>query len=90
MRIAQPDSRAGLNEEKDGDISTIQARVTLFCHSEEVKELAATTIAYQKMVKQIDKYWDKLFPDPIQVATPTGPVSLQSQRTNDILEQFFR
>ena len=90
MRIAQPDSRAGLNEEGDADISTIQARVTLFRHSEEIKELAAMTIAYQKMVKQIDKYWDKLFADPIQVATPTGPVSLQPQRTNNILEQFFR
>lgn len=90
MRIAQPDSRAGLNDEGDAEITTIQARVTLFRHSEEIKELAATTIAYQKMVKQIDKYWDKLFADPIQVATRTGPVSVQPQRTNNLLEQFFR
>ena len=90
MRIAQPDSRAGLNEEGDADLSTIKARVTSFRHSEEIKELAATTIAYQKMVQQIDKYWDKLFADPIQVATPTGPVSVQPQRTNNILERFFR
>jgi hypothetical protein len=90
MRIAQRDSRAGLNEEGDADLSTIKARVTSFRHSEEIKELAATTIAYQRMVQQIDKYWDKLFADPIQVATPTGPVSVQPQRTNNILERFFR
>ena len=90
MRIAQPDSQAGLNDEGDADLATIQARVSGFCHSEEIKALAATTTAYQKMVQQIDKYWDKLFADPIQVATPTGPVSVQPQRTNNILEQFFR
>lgn len=52
--------------------------------------MAVTTIAYRKMVKQTDKYWDKLFADPIQVATTTGAVSIQPQRTNNILEQFFR
>jgi len=90
MRIAQPDSQTGLNDEGDAEITTIQARVTRFRHSEEIKELAATAIAYQKMVKQIDKYWDKLFADPVQVATRTGPVTVQPQRTNNILEQFFR
>jgi len=89
MRIAQPDSRAGLNDEGDDDITTIQARLTRFRHSEEIKTLATTT-AYRKMVTQIDKYWDKLFADPIEVATPTGPVRVQPQRTNNMLEQFFR
>jgi hypothetical protein len=90
MRIAQPDSRAGLNDEGDTDITTIETRVTRFRHSDEVRELTATTIAYQKMVKQIDKYWDKLFADPIAVVTRTGPVTVQPRRTNNILEQFFR
>ena len=90
MRIAQPDSQAGLNDEGDADIKTIKARVSLFRHSAEINELAATTIAYQKMVKQIDKYWNKLFADPIQVATKTGAVTVQPHRTNNILEQFFR
>ena len=90
MRIAQPDSGNGLNDEGDPDITTIKARVTRFRHSEKIKELAATNIAYRKMLKQIDKYWDKLFADPIQVVTNTGTVTLQPQRTNNILEQFFR
>jgi hypothetical protein len=90
MRIAQPDSSDGLNDEGDADIQTIQARVTAFRHCDEIKEISETTIAYQKMIKQIDKYWDKLFADPIQVVTKTGTVTIQPQRTNNILEQFFR
>jgi len=42
------------------------------------------------MIKQIDKYWEKLFADPITVQTPSGPILIQPQRTNNILEQFFR
>ena len=90
MRIAQPDSRAGLNDEGDEEITTIEARLTRFRHSEEIKQLATTTTAYRKMVTQIDKYWDKLFANPIQVTTKTGTVRVQPQRTNNILEQFFR
>ena len=42
------------------------------------------------MIEQIDKYWEKLFADPITVQTPSGPIRIQPQRTNNILEQFFR
>jgi hypothetical protein len=42
------------------------------------------------MIEQIDQYWEKLFADPITVQTPAGPVLIQPQRTNNILEQFFR
>ena len=42
------------------------------------------------MIEQIDNYWEKLFADPIRVQTSSGPVLIQPQRTNNILEQFFR
>ena len=90
MRIAQPERGDGLNDGGDPDITTIKARVTEFRHLENIKQLAATHITYRKMLQQIDKYWDKLFADPIQVDTPTGTVALQPQRTNNLLEQFFR
>jgi len=90
MRIAQPDSQAGLNDEGDTDIETIRVRVIAFRLSEEIEELSSSNIAYRKMIKQIDKYWDKLFVDPIQVVTKTGTVIILPQRTNNILEQFFR
>ncbi len=52
-------SREGLNDESYADMATIKARLTQFRHSEEIKNLAAMTLAYRKMVRQIDKYWDK-------------------------------
>jgi hypothetical protein len=45
---------------------------------------------YQKLIDQIDKYWDKLFCDPISISSPDGDSYILSQRTNNILEQFFR
>jgi hypothetical protein len=90
MRIAQPDGGNGLNDGGDPDITTIKECVTQFRYSREIEELANTTTTYRKMVKQIDQYWDKLFADPIQVITRTGTVTLQPQRTNNIMEQFFR
>ena len=45
---------------------------------------------YKKTIAQIDKYWEKLFADPITVDTPQGKVTFQPQRTNNILERFFR
>lgn len=42
------------------------------------------------MVKQIDKYWDKLFADPIEIETPSGQLMIQPQRTNNLMEQSFR
>ena len=42
------------------------------------------------MIRQIDKYWDKLFSDPISVHTSNGVRLIQPQRTNNILERFFR
>ena len=90
LRIAQPDSQAGLNDEGDADIETIRSRVIAFRLSDEIEELSASNISYRKMIQQIDKYWDKLFADSIQVVTKTGTVTLLPQRTNNILEQFFR
>lgn len=90
MRITDPESHLGLNDEGDDDIKTIESRVEIFRHSDKVKTLAKNDISYQKMIMQIDKYWDKLFADPIQVDTPKGKITLQPQRTNNLMEQSFR
>jgi len=45
---------------------------------------------YANMVAQIDKYWEKLFADPILITTPDGVRTIQPQRTNNLLERFFR
>ncbi len=92
MRIALPDGQKGLNDDgnKNADMKTIKEEVTKFRNSKKIKELASTDTAYKKMIKQIDKYWEKLFADPITVRTPTGMVKIWPQRTNNVLERFFR
>jgi hypothetical protein len=55
-----------------------------------LQALAAEHTSYRKMIKQIDKYWEKLFAKQIQVGTPAGKIIIQPQRTNNLMEQIFR
>jgi len=92
MRIAVSDGKKGLNDDGENvDIKTIQRAVTTFRNSDKIKAAVERNVDYKKMVKQIDKYWDKLFADPIMVTTASGEkILIQPQRTNNILERFFR
>ncbi|MDA9982841.1 hypothetical protein N9H39_08930 [Gammaproteobacteria bacterium] len=72
------------------DIKTIESSVKRFRHSDKIVRLASSDTSYHKMVKQIDRYWNKLFADPIEVDTPTGKMTIQPQRTNNLMEQSFR
>ncbi|GAH57670.1 unnamed protein product, partial [marine sediment metagenome] len=47
-------------------------------------------VGYQKMIRQLEKYWGMLFADPIIVETKTGRIAIQPQRTNNIAERHFR
>lgn len=91
MRIADPEENHGLNDDGgDDDIKTIQQRVKKFREWLVENDRFKENKDYRKMVEQIDKYWKKLFADPIIVNTPQGKVIIQPQRTNNILERFFR
>ena len=92
MRIAVSDGKKGLNDDGENvDIKTIQKAVTNFRNSDKIKAAVEKNVDYKKMVKQIDKYWEKLFADPIMVTTANGEkILVQPQRTNNILERFFR
>ena len=91
MRIALPAGSHGLNDEgRKGNIRSIETRVQKFRDGVVHRKDYAQNCDAQKMIKQIDKYWIKLFADPIIVQTPSGNLLIQPQRTNNILEQFFR
>jgi len=91
MRIALPTGPHGLNDEGgSANIRTIEKRVTAFRAWLSRRKDYPQDRAAQKMIEQIDKYWEKLFADPITVQTPSGPILIQPQRTNNLLEQFFR
>ena len=41
-------------------------------------------------LEQIEHYDTKLFASPLVVSTPQGPRTIQPQRTNNLMERFFR
>lgn len=91
MRIAEPGQNQGLNDDgDDDDIKTIEEGVKAFRNCLVNDDLFSGNKDYQKMITQIDKYWDKLFADPITVDTPQGKITIQPGRTNNLLERFFR
>lgn len=88
MKIADPVGEKGLNDEGDSDIKTIEDKVKKFYQW--LKDNKKRKKTYSKMIKQIEKYWEKLFTDPIIVVTNEGEFTVVPQRTNNILERFFR
>jgi hypothetical protein len=91
MRIALPNGQKGLND--DGDLSamaSIREGVAEFRRQIEKNAFLAADSLTGKMLVQLDKYDDKLFADPIEVDTPAGRIPIAPQRTNNILERFFR
>ena len=91
LRIALPDGKDGLNDDGiDEDMSTIESAVKALRQRIMSDDRLTANNDYLKMVAQIDKYWEKLFADPITVQTPCGPIEIAPQRTNNILERFFR
>ncbi len=92
MQIALPESKKGLNDDgNDAEIKTIKKEVTRFRNSEKLIKAAEKNLGYKKMLKQIDKYWGKLFADPITVTNSKGEkIVIQPQRTNNIMERLFR
>jgi hypothetical protein len=73
-----------LNDPDSGTIHTIEARVQTFYHqlvnNDELQE-----VGYRKMQQQIEKYWEKLFADPVIVTRGEETLTLAPQRTNNIL-----
>jgi len=91
MRIAPATGKKGLNDDSlAASVSTIKAGV------EEFKKAITNAKGYKKnkphkeMIKQINRYWEKLFADPIKVQTPEGTKLIQPQRTNNLAERNFR
>jgi hypothetical protein len=90
LSITVPQSNKGLNDNgQQTTLKSIEKKVQKF-RQEVLSEKAHRKDDYQDMLKQMDKYWDKLFADPIVVDTPNGQLTIVPQRTNNILERFFR
>ena len=89
LRLAPPGSGEGLNHPglaPDQDIAAIEAQVKAFRDGLDIDQPELL-----KLQEQLDRHWDGLFRPPIRVTTPDGrELVIHPQRTNNILEQFFR
>jgi hypothetical protein len=91
MRIAPENENKGLNDDGSGEaMATIREGVEKFRDKLQKNFKLAKDELCQKVVNQIEKYDEKLFADPIEVKTPKGKAFISPQRTNNIMEQFFR
>ncbi len=91
MRIAPENENNGLNDDgSQASMTTIRQEVENFREKLRNDSKLAKDGLCQNIAKQIDKYSEKIFADPIEVNTPKGKVSIYPQRTNNIMEQFFR
>jgi len=98
MRIAEPSGRPsgrnGLNDEgSHKSMNSIRKAVGRFRSKLDKNASYKRDLLCQKLAKQIDKYDERLFAvfaDPIKVDTPSGKITIHPQRTNNLLEQFFR
>ncbi len=91
LRIAPRTSKKGLNYTGNPcDIRSIENRVKEFKRRVVANKMYSENESHQKMIGQIDKYWEKLFADPIEVETPNGKIKIQPHRTNNIEENEIR
>lgn len=91
MRIAEKGKTSGLNSgSEQAPMGPIQKAVKKFRHKLTSRSDYQSNSNWKTMIAQIDKYWDKLFADPIAVESANGRLLIQPQRTNNIMERFFR
>jgi hypothetical protein len=91
MRIALPGGDQGLNDDGSTQaMDSIKHGVKQFRRRLNTNRRFRDDPLCRKVAKQIDQYGDKLFADPIILIRPSGSITIYPQRTNNILEQFFR
>jgi hypothetical protein len=91
MRIAEIGGTAGLNSgNRPVALGPIQKAVGQFCQELTSRPDYAASAHWQALAAQIDKYKNKLFADPIAVSIRHGKRLIQPQRTNNLMERFFR
>jgi len=92
MRIAPPDGKDGLNDDgEEVDMLEMKKELEKFIEMKEIKEAGLKDNGYKKMLLQIAKYKDRLFTGGVEITDAQGVIKhIQPERTNNLLERFFR
>jgi hypothetical protein len=80
--------------ESESELENIRTAVTDFCKNlkEQIKTTKNEDISksFDKLQQKLEKYWDKLFSDPIEIEIDGNPRTIFIHRTNNLIEQHFR
>jgi hypothetical protein len=91
MRLAEPGGRSGLNDDGgDAPVPEVMASVDRLCREIREDDALMREGLVVAMLAQIGARHDLLFAGPVELQTPAGKRRVQPQRTNNILERFFR
>jgi hypothetical protein len=91
LHLAPVSGHQGLNHDGESiEMKTLQREVQAFTAQVRARPDYSSTPAFQKMLEQIEHYGPKLFAAPLVVSTPQGTRTIQPQRTNNLMERFFR
>jgi len=96
MRIASPESKNGINDEgkieSEKELKQVEKELTGYIKTLKTKTKEAP-IENEKLagvIKQVEKYWDKIFAKPIKTTVEGKEKTLIPHRTNNTSEQFYR
>ena len=91
MRLAEPGGRAGLNDDGgDTPLPDVMESVDRLCREIREDDALMRDPLAVAMLAQIDARHGLLFAGPVELDAPAGKRLVQPQRTNNILERFFR
>ena len=92
LRIAEHNDKNGLNDQ--GKITTAkdltEAENKLRKYMDALKPKAENDKKIAGVIKQLEKYWDKIFASPIKVMAGNEEKTIIPHRTNNLSEQFYR
>jgi hypothetical protein len=96
MRIALPESKNGLNDEgkisSEKELNSMEKELTGYIKTLKVKieKEPRGKEKLQGVIRQLEKYWDKIFASPIKVTVEGKEKTIFPHRTNNQSEQFYR
>lgn len=96
MRIALPGSKNGLNDQgkinSEKELRSIEKELTGYIRTlkTKIEKEPGENEKLQGVIKQLEKYWDKIFASPIKVIIKGEEKIILPHRTNNQSEQFYR
>jgi len=96
MRIALPGSKNGLNDEgkinSEKELKSMEKELMGYIKTlkTKIEKEPKENEKLQGVIKQLEKYWDKIFASPIKVIIEGEEKIILPHRTNNQSEQFYR